>query len=242
MYKSEREAKKKEEPPREDPVKARLRLAEEEKQKKLQKFKDEAAEQANKKMGAGELALREKHKQADMEKQKKLEKMKEDAKASSSIYNTGGRDVMQNMAAAAGNNPTSGSSVGKPQVTRNPSAIKEMLIKWCQMQTKEYENVNITNFSSSWADGMAFCALIHHFYPESFDYSKLNPKNRRGNFTLAFDVAEKCANIAPLLEVDDMVMMKVPDWKCVFTYVQSFYRRFGMQQKPTSTSSASPDA
>jgi len=50
--------------------------------------------------------------------------------------------------------------------------------------------VNITNFSSSWADGMAFCALIHHFYPKAFDFAKLNPKNRRGNFRLAFDVAE----------------------------------------------------
>ena len=42
----------------------------------------------------------------------------------------------------------------------------------------------------------------------------------------------KLADIAPLLEVDDMVRMKdKPDWKCVFTYVQSFYRRFEMQPK-----------
>ena len=36
----------------------------------------------------------------------------------------------------------------------------------------------------------------------------------------------KEANICPLLEVDDMVKYHEPDWKCVFTYVQSFYRRF----------------
>jgi len=34
------------------------------------------------------------------------------------------------------------------------------------------------------------------------------------------------AGIAPLLDVEDMVMMQRPDWKCVFTYVQSIYRRF----------------
>ena len=34
------------------------------------------------------------------------------------------------------------------------------------------------------------------------------------------------ADICPLLEVDDMVRFQKPDWKCVFTYVQSFYRRF----------------
>ena len=52
------------------------------------------------------------------------------------------------------------------------------------------QNVNITNFSSSWNDGMAFCKLIHHFHPEAFDFGKLDPKKRRANFSLAFHVAE----------------------------------------------------
>lgn len=34
------------------------------------------------------------------------------------------------------------------------------------------------------------------------------------------------AGIYPLLDVDDMVAMRKPDWKCVFTYVQSIHRRF----------------
>ena len=37
-------------------------------------------------------------------------------------------------------------------------------------------------------------------------------------------LCRKVADIAPLLDVEDMVRMKNPDWKCVFTYVQSFYR------------------
>ena len=32
------------------------------------------------------------------------------------------------------------------------------------------------------------------------------------------------ADIAPLLDPEDMVTMKKPDWKCVFTYVQALYR------------------
>ncbi|KAL3199064.1 hypothetical protein MRX96_044033 [Rhipicephalus microplus] len=32
------------------------------------------------------------------------------------------------------------------------------------------------------------------------------------------------AGISPLLDTEDMVLMKKPDWKCVFTYVQSLYR------------------
>lgn len=73
---------------------------------------------------------------------------------------------------------------------------------------------------------MAFCALVHNYFPEAFDYDTLDPKNRRKNFELAFRVAEEKADISPLLDVDDMVLMKnKPDWKCVFTYVQALYRR-----------------
>jgi hypothetical protein len=50
--------------------------------------------------------------------------------------------------------------------------------------------VNIQNFSSSWSSGMAFCALIHKFFPDAFDYAELDPTKRRHNFTLAFSTAE----------------------------------------------------
>ena len=53
-----------------------------------------------------------------------------------------------------------------------------------------FQGVNIENFSSSWCDGMAFCALIHRFFPDAFDYSSLDPKEREKNFTLAFQTAE----------------------------------------------------
>lgn len=52
------------------------------------------------------------------------------------------------------------------------------------------KNVDIQNFSSSWSDGMAFCALVHNFFPEAFDYASLSPANRRQNFEVAFSTAE----------------------------------------------------
>ena len=48
----------------------------------------------------------------------------------------------------------------------------------------------MTNFSTCWNDGLAFCALIHNFYPEAFEFDKLEARNRRYNFTLAFKAAE----------------------------------------------------
>ncbi|XP_069836899.1 smoothelin-like protein 1 [Dendropsophus ebraccatus] len=103
-------------------------------------------------------------------------------------------------------------------------AVKNMLLEWCRAKTRGREGVDIQNFSSSWSSGLAFCALISAFFPDAFDYDSLDPKNRRENFQLAFSAAEKFADCPPLLDVEDMVRMKVPDSKCVYTYVQELYR------------------
>merc|ERR1719513_424254 len=104
------------------------------------------------------------------------------------------------------------------------SGAKEIILGWVQQTIQNYP-IPMTNFSSCWSNGLAFCALIHVFYPDSFTWSSLLPENREYNFSLAFDLSEQLAGISPLLEVEDMVKYTKPDWKCVFTYVQSFYRR-----------------
>ncbi|XP_015686631.1 smoothelin-like, partial [Protobothrops mucrosquamatus] len=78
------------------------------------------------------------------------------------------------------------SSFGVP----NANTIKQMLLDWCRAKTRGYEHVDIQNFSSSWSDGMAFCALVHNFFPEAFDYTQLSPQDRRHNFEKAFSAAE----------------------------------------------------
>ncbi|KAF5911746.1 hypothetical protein HPG69_015724 [Diceros bicornis minor] len=110
------------------------------------------------------------------------------------------------------------------------SSIKQLLLEWCRNKTLGYQHVDLQNFSSSWSDGMAFCALVHSFFPDAFDYSALSPTQRQKNFELAFTMAENLANCERLIEVEDMMVMgRKPDPMCVFTYVQSLYnhlRRF----------------
>ncbi|XP_044777724.1 smoothelin-like protein 2 [Neomonachus schauinslandi] len=109
-------------------------------------------------------------------------------------------------------------------------SIKQLLLQWCRKKTLGYQHVDLQNFSSSWSDGMAFCALVHSFFPDAFDYSALSPAQPQRNFELAFSVAENLANCERLIEVEDMIAMgPKPDPMCVFTYVQSLYnhlRRF----------------
>lgn len=119
----------------------------------------------------------------------------------------------------------------KPKLKRSQSfgvssasGIKHMLLEWCRSKTIGYQNIDIQNFSSSWSDGMAFCALVHSFFPLEFEYNSLDPANRKHNLELAFTTAEEQADCLRLIEVEDMLEMgDKPDPMCVFTYVQSLY-------------------
>ncbi|XP_061596328.1 smoothelin, like [Cololabis saira] len=119
----------------------------------------------------------------------------------------------------------------KPKLKRSQSfgvssasGIKQILLEWCRSKTIGYQNIDLQNFSSSWSDGMAFCALVHSFFPLDFDYNSLNPTNRKQNLEQAFTTAEEQADCLRLIEVDDMLQMgDKPDPMCVFTYVQSLY-------------------
>jgi len=52
------------------------------------------------------------------------------------------------------------------------------------------QGVDVTNYSTSWSDGLAFCALIHSFYPDAFDFNTLTANDRRYNLQLAFNTAK----------------------------------------------------
>merc|ERR1719228_147621 len=47
------------------------------------------------------------------------------------------------------------------------SGAKEIILGWVQQTIQDYP-IPMTNFSSCWSSGLAFCALIHVFYPHIF--------------------------------------------------------------------------
>ncbi|XP_041436224.1 cytospin-A isoform X2 [Xenopus laevis] len=102
---------------------------------------------------------------------------------------------------------------------------RNALLKWCQKKTEGYPNIDITNFSSSWNDGLAFCALLHTYLPAHIPYQELTNQDKRRNFTLAFQAAES-VGIKSTLDLNEMVRTERPDWQCLMTYVTSIYKYF----------------
>ncbi|XP_007462727.1 PREDICTED: cytospin-B isoform X1 [Lipotes vexillifer] len=102
---------------------------------------------------------------------------------------------------------------------------RNALLRWCQKKTEGYANIDITNFSSSWSDGLALCALLHTYLPAHIPYQELNSQEKKRNLLLAFEAAES-VGIKPSLELSEMLHTDRPDWQSVMQYVAQIYKYF----------------
>uniref|UniRef100_M3ZDT2 EH domain-binding protein 1-like protein 1 n=1 Tax=Xiphophorus maculatus TaxID=8083 RepID=M3ZDT2_XIPMA len=105
----------------------------------------------------------------------------------------------------------------------------QSLLQWCQSITNNYEGVKVTNFSTSWRNGLAFCAILHHFHPDKIDFECLVPHDIKLNNKKAFDCFE-ALGISRLLEPSDMVLLSVPDRLIVMTYLSQIRSHFTNQE------------
>ncbi|XP_038191899.1 EH domain-binding protein 1-like protein 1 isoform X4 [Arvicola amphibius] len=99
-----------------------------------------------------------------------------------------------------------------------PVSSSQSLLEWCREVTNGYRGVCITNFTTSWRNGLAFCAILHRFHPDKIDYFALDPHDIKQNNKQAFD-GFAALGVSRLLEPADMVLLSVPDKLIVMTYL-----------------------
>ena len=108
---------------------------------------------------------------------------------------------------------------------------KEGLLLWCQRKTACYPGVEVRDFSASWNDGLAFCALLDIHRPDLIDFDALDKTDHRGNMKLAFDIASKEIGIPDLLDVEDVCDVAKPDERSLMTYIAYWFHAFSQLEK-----------
>ncbi|XP_056254264.1 EH domain-binding protein 1-like protein 1 isoform X12 [Seriola aureovittata] len=118
---------------------------------------------------------------------------------------------------------------GKDDTAEGLVNSSQSLLQWCQDITSGHQGVKVTNFSTSWRNGLAFCAILHHFHPDKIDFDQLDPHDIKLNNKRAFDGFE-ALGISRLLEPSDMVLLSVPDRLIVMTYLSQIRSHFTNQE------------
>uniref|UniRef100_A0A9J8CZW0 EH domain binding protein 1 n=1 Tax=Cyprinus carpio carpio TaxID=630221 RepID=A0A9J8CZW0_CYPCA len=116
-----------------------------------------------------------------------------------------------NPAVAPGGPP---SPIPSPVLGGRPNA-SQSLLAWCREVTKNYRGVKITNFTTSWRNGLFLFYVLFYFLPSFIFY--------------AYD-GFASLGISRLLEPSDMVLLAIPDKLTVMTYLYQIRAHFSGEE------------
>ncbi|XP_048719602.2 dystrophin isoform X6 [Caretta caretta] len=101
---------------------------------------------------------------------------------------------------------------------------EKILLSWVRQSTRNYPQVNVINFTSSWSDGLAFNALIHSHRPDLFDWNSVAcQQSAVKRLDHAFNTAKRHLGIEKLLDPED-IATAYPDKKSILMYVTSLFQ------------------
>ncbi|XP_043928331.1 dystrophin isoform X3 [Protopterus annectens] len=101
---------------------------------------------------------------------------------------------------------------------------EKILLSWVRQSTRDYDGVNVVNFTNSWSDGFAFNALIHSHRPNLFDWNNIvQQQSATERLDHAFRVAKQHLGIERLLDPED-VAISHPDKKSIIMYITSLFQ------------------
>ncbi|XP_063487025.1 F-actin-monooxygenase MICAL1 isoform X11 [Symphalangus syndactylus] len=104
------------------------------------------------------------------------------------------------------------------------AGTQEELLRWCQEQTAGYPGVHVSDLSSSWADGLALCALVHRLQPGLLEPSELQGLEALEATAWALKVAEHELGITPVVSAQAVVAGSDP--LGLIAYLSHFHSAF----------------
>ncbi|XP_076128623.1 utrophin isoform X2 [Alosa pseudoharengus] len=99
---------------------------------------------------------------------------------------------------------------------------EKLLLSWVRNVTRGHDDVNVLNFTTSWADGLAFNAIMHRFRPNVVSWDKVQRMAPVERLDHAFSIAKEQLAIERLLDPED-VAVQLPDKKSIIMYVTSLF-------------------
>lgn len=93
---------------------------------------------------------------------------------------------------------TTNVDIPKKRKRRDIQIHPDTLLNWLQRQVALYDNVQITDMTNSFKDGLAICAIIHRYRPDLIDFYSLKSDETEKNNQLAYDVLEKELGVSPV--------------------------------------------
>ena len=103
---------------------------------------------------------------------------------------------------------------------------KDALLSWCKKCTITY-GVNIKDFQKSWKSGLAFCAIIHYFHSELFNFKSLLNENINENWNVFIHACKKLG-INLCFDENDA---GCEDEQLILTQVYEMYHFFNNKEK-----------
>ncbi|CAN0498960.1 unnamed protein product [Rangifer tarandus platyrhynchus] len=99
---------------------------------------------------------------------------------------------------------------------------EKILLSWVRQSTRPYSQVNVLNFTTSWADGLAFNAVLHRHKPDLFSWDRVVNMSPIERLEHAFSKAQTYLGIEKLLDPED-VAVQLPDKKSIIMYLTSLF-------------------
>ena len=123
-----------------------------------------------------------------------------------------------------------GSDSAPISIGSQTSNLDRTLLQWCQ-NAASTSSVQVDNFTSSFGDGMAFAAILHHFRPSVVDMEWVQSKTRLSRLDYCFKLYGQ-AGIPRLLDPED-ICSQTPDKKSVMTFMLCAFHVLDGSLKPS---------